>query len=419
MNILWITNILFPEANRLLTGSDELKASGGWLLGAARGIVDNCAVNLTVASVSPLVKSLTKLKGNRVTYYVLPYGKGNERVNLEYCKYWEIVKSETCPDLVHIHGTEFSHGHAYLKSCGAENVVVSIQGLTSACAYYYCYGISMLDILMNLTIHDLIKGTMIHGKRGFRKRGEFEVDTLKMAKHIIGRTSWDRARTWAINPEAMYHFCNETLRPEFYDGSSWTYEHCEKHTIFLSQVGYPIKGLHQVLRAMRLIIRHYPDTVLRIAGNDITRYSNLSEFVRYTGYGRYIKHMIRKSGLKDKVFFTGSLNGQQMKREYLKANVFVCPSSIENSPNSLGEAQLLGTPCVASYVGGIPDMMKGNEENLYRYEEFEMLAEIICKVFAKENEQVDMRSIASERHNSAINSEMLLSIYDQIIEEKS
>ena len=35
MKILWITNILFPEAEQLLNGAGELKATGGWMLGAA------------------------------------------------------------------------------------------------------------------------------------------------------------------------------------------------------------------------------------------------------------------------------------------------------------------------------------------------------------------------------------------------
>ena len=45
-----------------------------------------------------------------------------------------------------------------------------------------------------------------------------------------------------------------------------------------------------------------------------------------------------------------------MKEAYLKSHVFACPSALENSPNSLGEAMLLGLPCVAARTGGIPDM---------------------------------------------------------------
>ena len=238
---------------------------------------------------------------------------------------------------------------------------------------------------------------------------------IKEAKHIIGRTSWDRARTWAINPCAEYHFCNETLRPEFYDGSKWNYNKCNKHTIFLSQAGYPIKGLHQVLKAMPIILRHYPDASIRVAGGDITKCSTLSEKLRLSGYGKYIKKLIKKVGMEGKVTFTGNLNAQQMKQEYLRANVFICPSTIENSPNSLGEAQILGTPCVASYVGGIPDMMEGNEKNLYRFEEIEMLAEKVCKVFVEEDKQVDMRAVAATRHNPELNGKKLYSVYESII----
>ena len=119
--------------------------------------------------------------------------------------------------------------------------------------------------------------------------------------------------------------------------------------------------------------------------------------------------------LGERVTFLGPLSTQQMVDEYLNCNVFVCPSSIENSPNSLGEAQILGTPCIASYVGGIPDMMRGNEENLFRFEEVEMLAEKISRVFSDEEKQTDMSAIAARRHDPSNNNQQLLSIYHKII----
>lgn len=411
MKVLWITNILFPEAEQLLTGSGELKASGGWMLGAANALLQKEGIKLYVASVSNKVSSLVKLEGKKITYYVLPLGKGNLRVNLQYIPYWKQVQQEVQPDVVHIHGTEFSHGHAYMKACSCDNVVISIQGLTSACAPYYYSGLSRLDIYKNLTFRDVVRGSLLKGQKDFVRRGEFEKDMIRMAKHIIGRTSWDRARTWAINPDAAYHFCNETLRPEFYDGTVWDYNKCVKHSIFLSQAGYPIKGLHQVLKAMPIILRHYPDTIICVAGGDITKSDSWTEKLRLPGYGLYIKRLIKKYQLGDKVTFTGNLNGAAMKQEYLHTNVFVCPSTIENSPNSLGEAQILGVPCVASYVGGIVDMMKGNEDNLYRFEEIEMLAEKVCRVFKNQDQQVDMKYEAAERHNVQKNMEVLCDIY--------
>lgn len=411
MNVLWITNIVFPEAEQLLTGIGDLKASGGWMLGAADALLENeVGVELSVASVSTRVNKLTKLQGKKITYYLLPYGKGNQKKNNDYIPYWKQISEELKPDVVHIHGTEYSHGLAYVDACGADNVVVSIQGLTSA-YYYYYYGLTKCQILKNITLRDFLKGTIIKGQKDFKKRSEYEIELLKKVHHIIGRTSWDRAHTWAINPKAEYHYCGEILRKEFYDGSLWNYYGCEKHTIFASQAYYPIKGLHQLLRAMPLIMHHYPDTRIRVAGGNIVSHGSLLSRLRYSGYGKIISSLIKRYHLEDKVEFTGSLNAEGMKSEYLKSNVFICPSTIENSPNSLGEAQILGVPVVASYVGGIPDMMKGDEDHLYRFEEVEMLAKKICMVFEEEPNTEKMRQIAMSRHNRTIVAEDLMHIY--------
>lgn len=415
MKVLWITNIVFPEALAELTGSSDLKSSGGWMLGAANALLANHDVELHVASVSPLVNEINIINGERIIYHIIPFGKGNQKTNQEYEHYWQEIKAMIDPDVVHIHGTEYSHGHAYLKACGKDNVVLSIQGLTSAYYYYYYYGISKTDIYRNITLRDIVKGTIISGQRNFIQRSKYEIEMLKMTSHVIGRTSWDKARTWAINPRLHYHFCNETLRSEFYEGLIWNYEKCQKHSIFLSQASYPIKGLHQLLKAMPLILREYPDTKIRIAGNDITKHNSFKDFIRYTGYGRYINNLIKKYRLEKHITFIGNLNAAQMRNEYLQANVFICPSTIENSPNSLGEAQILGVPCISSYVGGAMDMMENNTDNLYRFEEVEMLAYKVCQIFANKEKQVDMRNTALNRHNPQSNALQLYNIYQSIL----
>lgn len=414
MRVLWITNILFPEASIQLTGNDQLKASGGWLLGSANMLERVKDVNLYVATVSTLVNQMVILKGGRITYFVIPYGKGNQKYNIEYEPYWREIEKIVEPDVVHIHGTEYTHGLAYVNACGCDNVVVSIQGMKSVASLYYHYGLTRLDIILHTTLRDIIKGGILRELHKFKKQGEYEIELISKVSHVIGRTSWDRANIWAINSDACYHFCNETLRPEFYEDRHWTYENCCKHTIFLSQSGYAIKGLHQLLRAMPIILRYYPDAQIRVAGNDISDTKNLSSFIRFTGYGNIIKSIIKKYHLETHVSFTGPLTADEMVREYLSCNVFVCPSSIENSPNSLGEAQILGTPVLATYVGGIPDMMKGNEDNLYRFEEVNMLAEKICRVFADEDKCKDMSEIARHRHNRDENLERLIAIYKLI-----
>lgn len=415
MKVLWITNLLFPEAKALISEESQLKSTGGWMTSLANEITKLPDIKLSIATVSNTVKSLNISKGKKITYYTIPYGKGNTKYNKEYEAYWKEINKIINPDIIHIHGTEFTHGLAYINACGNEKVVISIQGLKSGIAPFYLADLNWKDIYGNLTFHDIIKGNLYHGQRTFSKTGELEKEAIRKVKHIIGRTSWDRAHTWAINPNAKYHVCNEILREEFYDGSTWSYEKCTPYTIFLSQGYYPLKGLHQLLKAMPLILKQYPETRIRVAGGDITQNKGISGLIHFTGYGKIVKRLIKKFNLNNKIAFIGPLNAEEMKAEYLNANIFVCPSSIENSPNSLAEAQILGVPCVASYVGGIADMMQGCEENLYRFEEQEMLAEKVCTIFANKEEQCNMIRTAKQRHDRNKICETLYNIYKSII----
>ena len=416
MNILWITNIIFPEAEKLLLGSGGLRASGGWMIGAADILSCQPGIHLTVATLSSKVKELTRLEGEKINYYLLPYGKGNSKINHEYEPLWIRVKNEVNPDVVHLHGTEYSHGYAYILACGENNVCVSIQGLISVCYKYYNHGLTKKEIFISTTPASFIRGNILQEKRRLKKRGHIEIETIKKAQHIIGRTSWDKDHVWAINSNAKYHYGGETLRHEFYSGSTWKYEECVPHSIFLSQALTPIKGLHMVLRAMPLVLRFFPDATVRVAGPDVRRSNKWKDLLKISNYGNLIRKMINKYHLNHCITFVGNLDGVGMRKEYLMSNVFVCPSAIENSPNSLGEAQLLGVPAIASYVGGIPNMMRGDEDHMYRFEEVEMLANKLVNLFNQGSSinTEPMRKEALKRHDPERNAKELLAIYEEL-----
>ena len=107
-----------------------------------------------------------------------------------------------------------------------------------------------------------------------------------------------------------------------------------------------------------------------------------------------------------------------MKRAFLDANVFVLPSTIENSPNSLGEAMLLGVPCVASHVGGVANMLGPEEGFLYQSTAPYMLAYYIQKVFAMEDATGELgqkaHSHAAVTHDPQTNLLDLLAIYSHL-----
>lgn len=411
---LWITNILLPDICEKLNLPKPFV--GGWMFALSKYLSTQEDISLAVASVYDGVK-LQEIVVNNITYFLIP-AKDIVENNLNSKEVWKTVQDSFKPDIIHIHGTEFPYGLSYIKANGAEKCVVSIQGLTSIYTRYFLGSLSKEEINSSTSLYDkLRKNTLDDQQNQMAERGVIEIEYIQTVKNIIGRTDWDKDHTWAINPTAKYHFCNETLREGFYT-QSWSYNECEKYSIFLSQGIVPLKGIHQAIKALPLILRSYPSAKIYIGGKNIIQASSFREKLRIGPYGRYVSNLIKKYGLTDKVVFLGGLNEEQMIDRYLKSNVFVCPSSIENSPNSLGEAQILGVPVVSAYCGGVPNMVEDNKTGyLYRYEEVESLARIICDIFENSsNEELSQneKEAGHKRHSIQTNGETLKEIYYSI-----
>lgn len=416
MNVLWLSNGLFPEACKEI--GIKTPVLGGWMYAGANAILaTNASMKLAVAALYP-GKEFICIDKYKIRYYMIPSQGGNKKYNALLEPYFQQIKSDFNPDIVHIHGSEYPHSLAWVKACGNQNVVVSIQGLVSIYARYFLGGIPLKEIKNSITLRDILRNdSLLSQQKVMQKRGISEIELLSKVNHVIGRTSWDRSNSWAINAHANYHFCNETLRAAFYD-FKWEYEKCEKYTIFLTQAHYPIKGIQQVVRALPIILNHFPDTRVYVSGINFMQASLL----RKNGFAKYLQKLMRNLGVTDKFNFLGMLDEGSMIKQFLKANAFVCPSSIENSPNSVGEAQLLGTPCIASYVGGSMDMISDGETGfLYRFEETELLAMRICEIFSNPTLANELslkgQTVAYERHNKTMNGLCLNEIYKSIRNE--
>lgn len=231
---------------------------------------------------------------------------------------------------------------------------------------------------------------------------------------MIGRTTWDQANCLVLNGDLKYFHVEELLRTPFYN-YSWSYEKCEKYSIFISQVYTPIKGFHVLIKAVSILKKKYPNVKVYIAGNDILN----KNYLTLRGYGKICKKLISKYNVADNIRFTGKLTAEQMCSHYLKANVYVCCSLIENSPNSLCEAQIIGTPVVSSYVGGTPDFVTHKENGfLYRSEDYEMLAYYVDIVFELKEKIADIsdceRQTALLRHSRSNYGNILLNVYKNL-----
>jgi glycosyltransferase involved in cell wall biosynthesis len=417
MKILWIVNTIFPAPSIALKKDTPL--TGGWMYGLAEEISKQDNVQLAVATIYG-GNQLLNMTIDSIVYYLLPC-----KTNIKYDKnlenLWSEVYNEFTPDLVHIHGTEFAHGLACMRILPNLKYVVSIQGLVGIYSRYYYSGLSFWDIVKNISFRDIVRfDSIFHQKNKFAQRSENELEYLQRTNHVIGRTHWDYVHSNVRKNSIKYHFCNESLRNTFYSAKKWSLDNCNKHCLFLSQAGYPIKGLHQVIKALVILKVVFPDLKIKVGGGNITKNDSFSDKMKMSGYGKYVRKLLKKHNLENDVVFLGALSEEQMVIEYNKAHLFICPSSIENSPNSLGEAQLLGTPIIASYVGGVPDMVKDGETGLlYRFEEVEMLAENIRRVFRDDNltRSLSVNGIkaAEKRHNRDDNMERTIEIYNEIL----
>jgi len=249
-----------------------------------------------------------------------------------------------------------------------DRLLISIQGLCAVYANAYFADLPE-GAIHRVTLRDFLKrDSIVEQQRKFVQRGKMETQAVKLAVNLSGRTEWDKYYVKEWNPQARYYSMNETLRPGFYKGV-WRREDCIPYSIFLSQGDYPVKGLHYMIEALPAIRAVFPKTRVYVAGNSIVNYKTLKEKLKISAYGKYLRERIRENGLADSIVFLGKLNAEQMKERYLKSHLFVCCSSIENSPNSLGEAMLLGVPCVSADVGGVPSMFTHGEDGIL-YEGF-------------------------------------------------
>lgn len=375
MKVLWLCNIMMPMIAEQL--NMEASNKEGWLSGLADVILkrkESNGIELAVAFPAPdgLLSEGQDLCTHRITVQdcqVSCYGFREDVTRPEVYdgrledRMRRILDSWK-PDLVHCFGTEYPHTLAMCRTAARKDrLLISIQGLCGPCAE--CYFSDLPEqAIRSVTLRDWLKGDSIRQQqRKFEMRGEMELEAVKLTGNIAGRTEWDRFYSEKWNKDARYFELNETLRENFY-GTVWSREACIPHSIFLSQGDYPIKGLHYMLRAMPAILAEYPDASVYVAGNSVVKDSTVKEKLKLSGYGKYLRKLLRENNLMEKVVFLGKLDAEGMRERYLKSHLFVCCSSIENSPNSLGEAMLLGMPCVSADVGGIPSIFTGGEDGI-------------------------------------------------------
>lgn len=429
MKVLWLCNIMLPFIAKSL--GHKIVVKEGWLSGLAGALLAHKEENnITLAIAFPESGDATLIKGEDSLFYkasasgIAYYTFKEDTVHPENYdvgmeKALKAIVEDFEPDIVHIFGTEYPHTLAMTKVyTHPSRILIGIQGLCSSIADVYMADLPY-SVQKKKTFRDFLKKDgLVEQQEKFVMRGENEKQALAVVGNVTGRTDFDREVTSKLAPQAKYFFMNETLRAEFYN-EAWNIDTIERYSIFLSQGNYPIKGLHYVLDILSDIVEVYPETKLYVAGDIITANDTLKDKIKISGYGKYLLKQIKLHGLEDNIKFVGRLDSDKMCARFLKTHVFVCPSAIENSPNSVGEAMLLGVPVVASDVGGIPNLIDdGRDGYLYSHGKTDQLKDSILRIFKDDKLAMNMSSNARiharKTHDPKANYERLIDMYNKI-----
>ena len=397
MKLLWLVSVIIPPAAEAFSLDQPVIC--GWLF----KIYEEISKVHDVVLVFPQCKS-EELLEKKDSFGRLFYGfyvnnrhfeKYDKKLNHRFREIIDTVK----PDIIHVWGTEFSYSASMIKMFNnPSRTIINVQGVVSDCAHSYMADIPDI-ITRRWTFRDIIRrDNLVCQKKKFEERGKWEKVSFLNSGNIIGRTDWDEALASMLAPQAEYFFCNEILRDSFYKyAAKWDVKNCKRHSVFISQCYYPIKGFHKLIEAVALLVKEYPDIVIYAAGKTINMGDSPKSRLKQSSYDRYVVSLIKKYNLKKNIIFTGPLNEKNVIEYMLRSNVFVSPSSIENESNALSEAKLLGLPCICSYVGGTTRRIQHEYDGFqYQYEKSYMLAYYLRKIFDNDKLAVELGTHASE-----------------------
>jgi glycosyltransferase involved in cell wall biosynthesis len=427
MRVLWLTHILLPDLAEHL--GLPCNPSGGWVQALASALSNCEEVELAIA-VNLTGVSIQKVTLGNILYYSIPTGRSPinsnklpEQLVLHYQRAIEDFK----PDIVHIHGTENFHGILSGDRFIKVPTVISIQGILDVCYQHYYGNLSRVDIWTKRTLRDWVRmDGLFEQKLKMKRRAEFERRVFATNQYFIGRTLWDKAQTERLSPTTTYYHCEELLRSAFYK-KKWEPQKIKRHTIFSSSASYPLKGFHILIKAAAILKKEFPDISIRVPLSSF--YPQLSGIkrcwrnCRSSGYAKYLTDLIREEKMEKHIEPLGKLSEFEMAKEFESAHVFVLSSFMENSPNSLGEAMIIGTPSVVSGVGGVLSMVEDEKTALVFPAGDELaLAEQIRRLFLDDNLATrlsnESRKVAAIRHSKNDILSRITSIYEDVIKKE-
>lgn len=390
MKVLWFT--LTPSLY-----SSPLSGYGGcgWISSLEEAITSQPDIELGIGFFHSDLDFKVQ-KGN-VCYYPIsiniPFWKKPEGLffpkhkETNELKYFLKIIEDFKPDVIHVFGSESSFG--LLTEHTDIPVVIHIQGLLNPCKNaFFPPGTTKYDYIKHLNIKEAIQKLIT--KIYFNRNAYREEIILKGSRAFLGRTEWDKRIARLYAPGAKYFYCSEILREPFYTAPVWKYRDKDDIKIISTISKTDYKGFDLVLKTAFLF--------KQLTGCSFVW--NVFGISNYTFWERKLKIKAHDVGVN----LRGVANPEELISTMIESDMFVHPSYIDNSPNSVCEAQMIGVPVIATNVGGIRSLIEEGESGvLVPANDPYMLLSYILEL--KNNQSIasrlgaNGREVAAERHN--------------------
>lgn len=416
MKVLWFS--LSPCSSTKRFGKEKLIQ--GWMISLENAIKYSKEISLNIAYFSNIDEQ--PFEYENVKYYpiylkrksiteklrnIYDTSENRDKRIIPILK--EIIERST-PDIIHIHGTE-SVFCSITDEITDKPIVYSIQGYIAPIAEQYFAGYSLETLKKYDTLISKIfnKSTIATYKK-LLYDAKREKKAIKNSKYLIGRTKWDSSISRLYNPNAKYFTVNEILREPFYN-TIWQKESFNDRLTIISTLSPGIyKGYETLLKAAALLKEHANfDFEWKVIGcTKESTWVRISEDI--TGY----------KSEECNVKLLGFKNAEEIAKELKEADIYCHTSHIENSPNSVCEAMIIGMPIIATFVGGTDSMITHKKEGiLYQDGDSYALAAYITDLYdnfstAKAFGQ-NARLAAIQRHNKDIIVSSLIEVYNDIM----
>ncbi|WOK06283.1 glycosyltransferase [Imperialibacter roseus] len=381
LRILWIAP--YP--------SNPSAHAAPWVTSLAQALVTSGEAELTILSTSPTLAA-ADIEIKKDGYKVVLLKTLSPKLDIVTFYFFRILtlrrwlkKNVQLFDLVHIHGTE--HQFEIAASNLGIPTVVSIQGLLFK---YY----SRLP-------------EAISSKKAIWALGSlYERFGIKNHSNFICRTHWDTSSVQALNPRAKIFIAWEMIREEFFIDEDIAFTDNES-ILFLGGLN-SIKGIKEAL----------------LSFDSIAQASSLKLNIFGDGDTRGLENLIATMELVNckpgvNIFHMGRAGAKQIVDEMKKSRLLLHPSYIDNSPNSICEAQVVGLPVVATNVGGVSSLINQVETGILVELEVLSIVDGIKMIIddkpLSERISKNSRYLARQRHNPNTVRRDYLSIYSKLL----